>query len=105
LRHNPRCRFHHQVVGRVVPLGIDFDTATAADLLARAVVEAAGQPFHLEWRRHDSGTVGFAPTRLVSVEWLRRSAGRGLVELGFCDRDLVRVRTAPGGSYLALGAE
>jgi molybdopterin/thiamine biosynthesis adenylyltransferase len=97
LRHNPRCRFGHEIVSGTVALDRPFDEATAADLL-RAI--PADEPCHLECRRGLAPANGFTASRLLSCDWLRSAGIRSLRELGFDAHDMVRVRTSKGSLFV-----
>jgi hypothetical protein len=97
LRHNPRCRFGHEIVSGIVALDRPFAEATAADLL-RAI--PADEPCHLECRRSLAPANGFTESRLLSRDWLNSAGTRSLQELGFDSHDLVRVRSDKGSLFV-----
>lgn len=93
LRRNVRCRFDHQVVTEIVPLGVEFDVATVADLLAVVGRSFEPLPPHLECRRNLLDLGVFDTGRLMAVDALRSRAGETLTELGLVPGDRVRVQS------------
>lgn len=102
LRRNPYCRFDHQVVHDLLPLGVEFEAATVADLLAVVSRSIESLPAHLECRRNLLDLGAFDTGRLLAVDALRRRAGEPLAALGLMPSDRVRVRTEGRGVLVAL---
>lgn len=102
LRHNPRCRFGHEVVRATQNIGARFESTTAGELLAAVLCHGKEGAVHIESRRGLGPHGLFAAGRLVSLAWLRDNASRPLGELGFLERDLLRVRTAGASVFLRL---
>jgi molybdopterin/thiamine biosynthesis adenylyltransferase len=98
LRRSPRCRFDHQIVAEVVTLRCE---ARVADLLALIDSRFGTRPAHLEGRCQVSQG-GFAPTRFLPAEVLRRRADEPLSALGIGRGDGVRVRCGAESFFVIL---
>jgi hypothetical protein len=99
LRHNPRCRFGHEIVKET----LTFDGHTAGDLLHMIRARLGpGEFFHLEARRGLGNSTAFASSRLLSAEWLADAGPAPLDSLGFHPLDLLRVRTVSGSLFVRL---
>jgi hypothetical protein len=95
LRRSPACRHDHEIVATTCHV----EGTTVGDLLA--AVDGKGERVQLECRRG----VGVAPGagRFLQPETLRGRETVCLAALGFVHGDRVRVRSASGSYFLALG--
>jgi hypothetical protein len=96
LRRYPKCRFGHEVVRTILNVERPFKDAKASDVLRLIENEVS----HLECRRGMEAREGFAPSRLLSRQWLADQPNRLLREIGFEERDLLRVRTSQGSVFV-----
>lgn len=99
LRRSPSCRFDHEVVDRIIPLGEDLPTAQVGSLLTAIDRQFPDEAVHLECRRGlFAGALG--PVRHVTPQWLREHASAPLGRFGFVADDRIRVRGPNGGAFV-----
>jgi adenylyltransferase/sulfurtransferase len=100
LRRNPRCRFGHEVVRTILTLDIPFKDVTVAEMLHAVEPHIDGEAVHLECRCGIEPSQAFSPSRMLSWKWLANQRERRLHEIGFEERDRIRVRTGKGSVFV-----
>lgn len=100
LRRNPRCRFGHEVVRTILEIERPFKDATTSEVVRLIEQQVGDKISHLECRRGIERGQGFAPSRLLSEQWLADRGDQPLSALGFEVRDLLRVRTNQGSVFV-----
>jgi molybdopterin/thiamine biosynthesis adenylyltransferase len=104
LRRATSCRFDHEIVAATWTLCKSIEQARVADLLD-VIRENIGDAsrVHLETRRVVDAGGGFGPTRLRTLDELRKHAAEPLTTLGLTPEDRPRVRWPGGSAFVLLG--